>query len=145
MSFIDDGVAKRKEIQQQAKLIAEQAPKVYEDLWDRVNRFINEAKRKGFLLSTNGSLHNKLVELRIPAKYPELADHRDHFRLTLDSPKGRIYAKGQSGVNFEFVLDVCGDGVVCLKWNGGRIETEDAAILILKQFLFSDVEAASAS
>jgi hypothetical protein len=56
------------------------------------------------------------------------------FRLTLKNHL--ISAKGDRELNFEFLLDVCPDGVVCLKSDGEQIAPEWAAASILDKFLF---------
>ena len=140
MSFIDDGINQRKHNEERAALIAEHSPKIYEDLWNRLNAYIGEAKLKGFNIFTNGSLHDRLVELQIPPTKAETVSHRDSFTLTLVNE--RIIAKdkaGQRGVKFDFSLDVCPDGVVCLKLNGERVETEEAAVKVLHKFLFPEL------
>jgi hypothetical protein len=137
VSFIDDGLKKRTELQQRQALIDEHAPKIFGDLWDRIVKHLEEAKQKGFNLFTNGSLYDRLVEIQL---FPSgaHASHRESFHLTLNADKEIVIAKGQRGVKFEFPVDVCSDGIVCIKYQGQQIQTEDASILILKQFLFPE-------
>lgn len=139
MSFIDDEIAKRDEIKRRADLISEHAPKIYLDLWGKMNAYITEAKQKGFTLRTNGSLYDGVVEYGLPSEHS--TGQRPVLMVALDLTGERISAKQQGRPHFEFIfaLDVCPDGVVCLKYNDEQIQTDDAAVRVLKKCLFPEL------
>lgn len=105
------------------------------DLWAKMNAYITEATQKGFTLRTNGSLYDRVVEHEVPM------GQRPLLNLALDVTRELISAKQQGRPHFEFifVLDVCPDGVVCLKYSDEQIQTEDTAVRLLKQFLFPEL------
>lgn len=138
MSFIDDGIAKRQELKKRNDLIDEHGPKIYNDLWERMTRYFDEANEKHFKIFTNGSLFDRLVEIQL-IRPNATSSHREKFRLVLDAKLRRITAIGDRGVHFTFLLDVCPDGIVCLKQNESRVENEDAVVMILTQFLFPEL------
>src|ERR1022692_2146810 len=113
-TWIDEQLAKRQALKERSALIAQHAIPIYEDLWKRLVEFVEEAKLKGFPLTTNGSLQNRVVILVSPNP-PTFK--RDEFHVVLE--KESIVARGSIGstkLNLMFPLDVChADGVVCLK------------------------------
>lgn len=141
MSFIDDAIAQRKALKERALQISAHGEKIFADMWTRMGGYIDEARRKNpeeFHISTNGSLFDRIVESQIiPAGATEM--HREKFNLTLDAREEQITAKGDGKVNFTFNLDICQDGVVCLKFKNEPIGTDDAVVKILRRFFFPDL------
>ena len=135
MSFIDDGLKKRAELEARASLISNQAPTLYNELWENMQTYVEEAKSKGFEIFIDGGGYKRDIALQLMREGAS-ASHRETFTLDLDVKKEQITAKGQRGVEFTFVLDVSDGGVVCLKHKENPITMEVASILVLQQFLF---------
>jgi single-stranded DNA-binding protein len=131
VSFIDDGLREREQREQSRALIAEHAPKIYSELWRQIVEHVAEAKKKGLHVFTNGSLHDRLVEMQDDGR-------TDHFRLVLDSTNRTITASGSRSLSFTFELTASPEGIVSLESAGEQISPGDAAVLILKQFLFGE-------
>lgn len=137
MSFIDDRLAERKELERRNNLIDEHAIPIYEALWKKIAEHVKEAHEKGLPVLTNGSLQNRIVRMSVDPAPHQSGRRPDEFRLVLKND--RISARGDRGLNLEFTLDVCPDGLVCLKAQGMEISVEEAAIRILDPFLFPDL------
>ena len=58
--------------------------------------------------------------------------------IKFETKRNEITARG-TGVDVKFSIDVCDDGVICLKRNGERISLEDAAGLILRPFAYPEL------
>lgn len=104
-------------------------------LWDTIVEHLDEAKNKGFAVSTNGALQKRTIKL---AKQ-NLSGDNFEFDLRLVDSKTRISAQGDR-VNFMFDFDVCPDGVVCLKLAREVISVEEAAVRVLDPFLFPQLQ-----
>jgi hypothetical protein len=137
MSFIDDGLAMQPQVARRKTLIEEGCCAIYVDLWERMKAYIEEAKQKGFELSSSGSLYHRKVERLLP---PGSARPRDSFTLDLRCDEESIGTHGANrGMKFILSFDVLADGLVCLKHNGEPIQTDEAAVLMLRQFLFPEL------
>ena len=140
MTWIDDRIAERENEKSRKSLILEQAEKIFTALWSDLRSFVDEANKKGFSLSMNGSTFEREITravIPVPAgqRYsPEI------LQVRLSREQGIVSAQGP-GVNIEFVLAVCSDGVVCLKRGGKEVLSRDAAIAILDPFLFPSIAA----
>jgi hypothetical protein len=115
--------------------IREHAVTIYEALWNEILGHVNEAQQKGFPVSTNGEPRRRLVSLEKKQKHGDCWQ----FELILVDAKDRIHATGDR-VEVMLDLDVCEDGVVCLKLAGSMILIEDAAKRILDPFLFPQLQ-----
>jgi hypothetical protein len=131
MTWIDDRLAQEKARRERWDLIKQHADAVYEALWTQIVEYVAEAKSKSLSVFTTGSVHDRIVSTSPDARYP------DQLHVTMG--KGRIRAHG-TGIDIEFLLDVCPDGVVCLKLRGEPISTEAAAIRILDPLLFPNLQ-----
>ena len=96
---------------------------------------LDEAKEKGFVLSTNGAPRKRVISL---AKKNRSGDFFE-CEVALVDAKNRIRASGDR-VELFLDLDICPDGVVCLKLSGRQISIEGAAISILDPFLFPQLQ-----
>lgn len=139
MSFIDDGIEQRKTISERKYLIDLHASKIYEELWSKITGYINEANQKGFYLYTNGSLHDRTVGLRTPPVGRALSKEERVFKLTLSGEQISAKESTNKGVSCTLRLDVCPDGIVCLKMSESQVSVDDAAIMILKKFIFPEL------
>ena len=115
--------------------IREHAITIYDALWQAIVEHLKEAKEKGFPVSMNGALQKRIVKL---AKQNNSSEHFE-FELALVDSKTRIRAQGDR-LNFMLDLDVCPDGVVCLKVAGKVISVEEGAVGILDPFLFPQLQ-----
>jgi hypothetical protein len=116
MTWINERLIQRQALRERSALVREHAIPIYEALWQKIVERVDEARRESFPLVTMGSLQDRRVVL---------------------APAG--CARGSHGLKLEFVLDVCPDGVVCLKFHGERIGEDEAAIEILDAFLFPEL------
>jgi len=135
MTWIESRIADLNALQERNAVIRQHAVLIYDTLWAAVMEHIEEAKKRDFALSTNGALQKRIVKL---AKQNLSGDHFE-FELALVDSKTRIRAQGDR-VNFMLDLDVCQDGVVCLKVDREPISVEQAATRILDPFLFPQLQ-----
>jgi hypothetical protein len=138
MTWIDRRMADLESWKKRNATIRDHALEVYEGLWDEIVEHVNEAKEKGFRVSTNGAPRKRVISLEKQNKSGQ------HFELQvmLIDTKDRIRVTGEHLYRIELSLDldICPDGVVCLKLAGKRISIEDAAISILDPFLFPQLQ-----
>jgi hypothetical protein len=108
---------------------------IYEAIWKEITGHLEEAKGKGFKVSTNGLPRSRAIML----EKQNLSGQSFKVEMTLVQAKDRIRAKGDR-VDLSLDLDVCADGVVCIKLDGQQISIEAAAIAILDPFLFPQLQ-----
>jgi hypothetical protein len=137
VSWIDDDIKARGEIEARAQLINTHAEGVYNDLWKEILERVTEAKNKGIQLYTNGTPFSRIVGLGDfrPPKEDSRRELVIGFRK--DYPSG-ISVSNRAGT-YALSVDVCDDNVVCLKLSGKPITMHDAGIYILRSFIFPDV------
>lgn len=136
MTWIDDCLAKQSAAEDRALLIRQHSGPIYDALWQEIVRCVQEAKSKTKLrLITNGALFSRIVRKPLSVGIDESATSEE-FILTMEG--ATVKASGDR-VDIEFDLDVCPDGVVCLKRNGEPISVAEASRLILEPFLFPDL------
>jgi hypothetical protein len=139
MNWLDACAIERNRRDAHSKEIAMRGLEVFESLWRDVVRWIEEAKTKGHLLSTNGATESRTVNL----EFEPLNAHAMLFPkvLKIDLAKDRsvisaVFPDAEGDI--EFLLHICDDGVICMKHEGKRIYSTDAAILILRRFIFPE-------
>jgi hypothetical protein len=141
VEWIDEANRQLAAIKAREKLIVEQEDDTYEGLWNELKTHIEAAKAAGFpRLFTNGRDHARVVVHPgdIVPGMPESSPAK--LNLTLSKNDHTITAShswDDPGVAFH--VDVCSDGFVCLKFEGGRISNKEAAIRILWPFLYPDL------
>jgi len=135
MTWFERRLADLEEHKRRLALIKQNAPAIYQQVWDEVVQHIREAKAKGWPVDTNGEPRKRAVMLQKQNKSGDWL-----LQVILADGKERIRVKGDLGIDFHFELDICEDGVVCLKLDGSRIHVEDAAIAILDPFLFPQLQ-----
>jgi hypothetical protein len=86
-------------------------------------------------IETNGGSFARIVKACIPPnwKIPK------ELKIVLDMTREKISASHDDQI-IEFSIDVCDDGVVCLKRDGKRVLIKEAAQLILDPFLFPELQ-----
>lgn len=134
-TWIDRRLADLAAHQERNAAIRERAVDIYEALWREIVGHIEDAKLHGFAVSTNGAARKRIVRL---AKQNNSGTFHE-IVVSLPDSKDRVRASGDR-VDVTFDLDVCGDGVVCLKTGGREVSLEAAAILILDPFLFPQLQ-----
>ena len=132
MTWIDDRIAERKERQQNNNLIIAGAETLFTSLWEEIVSEVEEAKQKGFLLTTNGSTFEK--EIRMGSVAPPA--RTSTLRISLKTDKHLVEVHYDRAEDIAFTLDVSKDNVVCLKKDGQQELLHDVAREILDPFLF---------
>jgi len=135
VTWIERRMADLEEFRKRKSAIRERAVDIYEALWKEITGHVEEAERKGFAISTNGALRKRSVLLEKKNKPGQFFE----LEIILVDAKDRIRATGDR-VDFFLDLDLCPDGVVCLKLTGNQISVEDAAIRVLDPFLFPELQ-----
>lgn len=135
MTWIERRLADLESWKKRNATIRERASEIYEALWKEILGHLDDAKEKDFLVSTNGALRKRVIRLE---KQNKSGQHFEVEVILVDT-KDRIRATGDR-VNLSLDLDICPDGVVCLKLAGTPISIEDAAISILDPFLFPQLQ-----
>lgn len=136
MTWIDNDLASREKIQARSQIITAHAEKVYNSLWDQVSEFAQEANTKGVKVYTNGTPFKRVVGLG-PFR-PHNPNSNLELIIELRKEPASIAVSGSHGM-YSFIIDVCKDNVVCLKLSGKTVTIYDAAVHILRSFLFPDV------
>ena len=128
MTWIDDRIEQGRETSRRNGLIAAEAERTYDVLWQEIGRFVEEAQLKQIKVLTNGSVYERIVV--IPAS------PRKELRVVLKKYKQLIAVNGDIESPFDLVFDIRPDNIVCLKKDGIEVNPEAAAQLILDPFLF---------
>jgi len=140
MSWLDEQIAKRDDLQVQESSFAEHGPKIYGDLWDRLIKICKEAETKpeslGHLVFSPSGSNG---ERKIIAAFPRRPERVLSFTLAHDYRTITV-ATPETSLVFEiFIRD---DGVFCLKQRGEPIDSQDAAHAIMGAFLFPELHRA---
>jgi len=137
MSWLDEKLAERKATQEKRALIQAEAVNIYQALWDEIVQITDEAKQKGFDVSRNGCLQDRIVRRSVPPPLGRRTQRPLEFHLVLSQDKTLIETTGDCEV--QFFLDLCHDGIVCLRDKLGKeVTPQRAAISILDPFLFPE-------
>jgi hypothetical protein len=128
MTWLDDRIAQSVKRKQDNKLILDWAESVFNALWEEITRIVEEAKSKGFQLSTNGSPDQRAVIFK-----------ENRLLITLERDAGTILANGP-GFNLQLSFSVDKDDVVRLKYAEKFLPLKEAAQSILDPFLFPDLQ-----
>lgn len=143
MSFIDDGIAKRKALKERSSSIAEHGNTIFQDLWAKVCAYVSEAKAKdpaAFDLRTNGSPLDRVVLHSVPSTNA-IFKKPSRLTISLNDSKWTVSAKSDDvTVDLIFTIDVGADGVAGLYLKTAPMTAEQAATEILRGFLFPDLK-----
>jgi len=139
MSWLDEQIAKAEEMQSKEALLMDHAPKIYEDLWQRLLKIVEEAKTKplGLQFSAGGSSGERHLEAATPGI--PMNDRMLDFRLSADDRIITVTIPGRPGTTFMFEIGIGDDGIVGLRREGVPIAEQDAAHLIMGTFLFPKI------
>jgi hypothetical protein len=136
--WLEDRIAESAALQARSKYITDSAMEVYEFLWREIMQVIEDARKHKFPLFTDVSFDDRVISLSVDPGPPATHRNRDELHVRLAADKHSITAVGPR-VNIVLNLDICEDGIVCLKSKGEHIAVKDAAIKILDCFLFPDL------
>jgi hypothetical protein len=145
MSWIDDRISDQKmleehqsEVAERKRAIAAEAETIYGDLWDELKEVLKEFESKNLPAYLNGSPLQRLI--RRPGKIkPGTSSHPGHeILVALSKDRQAISISGEVTIHLQ--LDVCDDGVVCMKLSGESISLRNAANKILDRFYFPELQ-----
>ena len=138
MSWIDERVEQRRRLAERNKAVAEAAEVLFNDLWQEITAQAKEAQEKSVAVGTDGSAHERIVWAPNVASLAQPMNRRE-LKISL---RKEIEQISVSGTEFSMNLSVAvgEDGVVCLKHNGEPVLIQEAARLILDQFLFPEFQ-----
>jgi len=135
MTWISGRLEQRKKLIDRRNAVANNAENLFGELWIAIITCTTEAKASGLAVETNGTSLERVVA----ACTPPDPHKRKELRIKLDK-YGEKVTVSESGRETEFLIDVCDDGVICLKLDGKQVTIQDAARLILDPFLFPDLQ-----
>jgi hypothetical protein len=138
MSWLDDRIKEDREREERLKLITDEASNMFDSLWKEIFEVIQEAKKKGFPIFTNGSEVQRVVNLSVNPGPNESS--RSPKKITLKLAEDKLSISVSGAISLKFLLDVCPDMVVCLKHDGNHISVQNAARMILDRFLFPHLQ-----
>jgi arginine utilization protein RocB len=133
----------------QSASIYREAEKVYNAIWDAIVQEMNQLhSRRQQSLQTNGSAFERTIKQPISPRYDE-GDSEFRFRemlFKLSGDRKAIIAMAASFEEYppakiEFDLEQSKDGIVRPIHKGTPVETHEAAIMVLRHFLFPDLPA----
>ena len=138
MSWIDERVEQRRKLTERNRAVAEGAEVLFKALWEEISLQTKEAHEKSVPCGINGSGHERIVWTPNVSSLAQPTNRRE-LKINLLKEREQISV---SGTEFSLILsiDVGVDGVVCLKHNGKPVLMQEAARLILDQFLFPDLQ-----
>lgn len=145
MSWIDDRIADQKmleghqaEVAERKRTIAAEAETIYGDLWDELKEVLKEFAGRGLPAYLNGSPLQRLIR-RTGKIQPGTSSHPGHeILVALSKDRQAISISGEVTIHLQ--LDICEDGVVCIKLSGEPISLRSAANKILDRFYFPDLQ-----
>jgi hypothetical protein len=144
MTWLDDADKELKAIKDRKRLIAEQQNETYESLWRELKTHFDEAKGKSFPeLFINGQQFSRSIKLPVDPIPPAQQSSPREVIIALSKTEHAIVVSG--AVTLRLDIDVCDNGVVCLKQDGNEMQVEDAAIAILRSFLYPELYPAAAA
>lgn len=136
MSWIDDRLAAEKAMAEKEQSICESAETVFNDMWSYILGDVEEAKKKGKPVFTNGTQLDRIVRLSVLTFSPS---QPKELHIALSKDKHSIAVSGELRMKFE--LDICPDGTVCPKDEQGKtVSYKEAARRILDPFLFPKLQ-----
>jgi hypothetical protein len=140
MSWVDDAFNESEQLAIRNQRIESGRGQLYDDLWKHVTDDIQEINKRGrAALHTNGTTYNRIVSPTNPimrANYPHDVDVSKDCHIKLE---GRKITVSGYGIGLSFDVDVCPDGVVCLKQNGEHVKLEKASMMILRPLAFPEL------
>jgi hypothetical protein len=138
MNWVDDAATESKRINDRKDAIAGSADKIYQNLWDEITRTIPQILSKGRDVGTNGTPLERMLWMSVIPRGHQTHTNRRECSITLSPNRDIIRASG-GGVDLTLSIDVCKDGVVCLKHGNEELTLAKAAELILRPFAFHEL------
>jgi len=134
--WIDNRLNEQKVLRERELLVRGHAPVLYDELWKQILESVNYAQKKAMSVGTNGSQEDRIVWMS-----SESMGERRELHIRLAGDRKTISASGP-GIELRFDLDICDDGLLCLKnSNGVRASNEFAAEQVLDPFFFPELHA----
>ena len=138
MSWIDERVEQRRRLTERNKAVAEGAEVLFNGLWEEISAQTKEAQEKLVPCGINGSGHERIVWAPNVSSLAQPTNRRE-LKINLRKEREQISVSGtEFSMNLSIVVGE--DGVVCLKHNGKPVLIQEAARLILDQFLFPELQ-----
>jgi hypothetical protein len=139
MEWLEEADTQAKAIRDRLRQIVEHEGEIYEALWSELKTHIDAARAKSFpQLFTNGQPLARVIALSQPPTPPSQTGSPKQVKIVLKRDKHLIVATG-GGVNVTLEVSVCDDGVVCLTLEDAPVSLKDAAIAILRPFLYPEL------
>ena len=138
MNWIDDRLKQREDAYRRTVLIVQAAPVVFDNLWDAIIPWVEEAKKKNIPVFTNGTPYERIVVLSTPVRFGQSHSDPKHLTLSIAKDRSAIVVTGIGSEPTTLILDMCADGVVCIKHKGEKVSIADTAISLLDQFFFPE-------
>lgn len=138
MSWIDDRLKQRDDTYRRTVLIERAAPVVFDNLWDAIVPWVEEAKKRNMPVFTNGTPYERIVILSTPIRLGQTQSDPKHLTLSIAKDRSAIVVTGIGSEPTTLILDMCDDGVVCIKHKGEEVPIADIAISLLDQFFFPE-------
>ena len=109
---------------------------MYDDLWKEISDRIDDAKKRGEPVETNGSPYERTVVMGAGNIYQARPEDSRQLTITLARTEGKIIALDSDENSLEIELGVSDGDIVRPKHQGRTLTIPEAAKLILEPFLF---------
>ena len=143
MGWIDERMEQHRRLMERNRFVADSAESLFDELWKEIAARTKEAHDKGLPAGTDGSAYERIVWASVVPRLSQATNRRE-LRINLHKQLEDISVTG-SDFSLNLSIDVCEDGVICLKHNGKRILIPEAARLILDPFLFPELQPKNSS
>ncbi len=138
MTWIDDTEKHLADITKRDGQIRTDADVLFKGLWDELKANVADARRitRFASLETNGNPEARIIKMQVPG--PVAMPREKSVRISLMKDEHRIVTN-DGVVDVVIDIDVCDDGVTCLKINGSQASYAEVAIAILRPFLYPGI------
>lgn len=138
MTWWDDAHREATAIATRERLIVDQQDETFRLLWKELLAQLEDGKRFFPDLFTNGQEFSRSIKLPVPPSTPIpilKSVPALEVQITLHRKEHQIIVSGHT-VDIEIAVDVCDDGVICLKVNDKEVSIAEVATDILRRFAF---------
>ena len=129
MGCIDRRMTEAELLRQRRDSIVKNAPQLLEAVWAKAILLVEEARKKGFVLATDGAGNERIV------RRPET---ETEARLVLDAEREHVLACTGARETW-FDIDIGDHAVICLRLGGRQISPEDVAKRLLDPLLIPEL------
>jgi len=143
MTWLDDRIEQRTKASTEDRLIAQSLEPMYEALWEKVVFWIDEARKNGIELLTNGAAHERIVKLPVKPRATQSMTHPKQLTISLDRSKHAIVASGPRTKQVFTVTLRDGTNIARLTHDGIEVSPDKAAEMILDPLIFPEFYAGS--